>query len=142
MEAQVPPAPPGANPEQWNWSQTYRMMWQKEHPQEPAQQQQQNPNWKRVPADPKASPVANNQSYQDLQSIQTAVKTYMGRLPGMPRLGTLRNLPDVSLQTTIFNKIKSHEISLQPSEVKAMESGRGVHFYQRKDGSVGFVINN
>jgi len=112
----------------------------------------QNPNYKAAPnlAQTTAPTAAQQQKpyaqqrvapYQDMASVENAIRTYLSRLPGMPATGTLKNLPDLDLIGKINAKIKTGEIPLQQSSIRAMEAGRGVHFYKDKSGNVAFVVN-
>lgn len=128
------PVPPGVDPAMWA-NPSYQKFWK-------AQNQQQNAAPKMGQQAPvqQQKPV-QQRAYQDIGSIDNAVKTYLSRLPGFPANGTLRNLPDMELIGSINNKIKTGEIPLQPTSIRAMEAGRGVHFYRDKIGNIAFVVN-
>lgn len=137
------PVPPNVRPEDWA-NPSWRKFWK-----------MQNPNYKAAPnlaqtttptAAQQQKPYPQQQQqrvapYQDMASVENAIRTYLSRLPGMPATGTLKNLPDLDLIGKINAKIRSGEIPLQQSSIRAMEAGRGVHFYKDKTGNVAFVVN-
>lgn len=139
VEGTDEPVPPNVRPEDWA-NPTWRKFWK-----------MQNPNYKATPnlAQTATTSAAQQQKpypqrvapYQDMASVENAIRTYLGRMPGMPATGTLKNLPDLDLIGKINTKLRTGEIPLQQSSIQAMEAGRGVHFYKDKTGNVAFVIN-
>lgn len=128
------PVPPGVDPEMWS-NPSYQKFWK-------AQNQQQNVAPKIGQQQvPQTKPYQQQKAYQDMGTIETGIKTYMSKMPGMPSNGTLRNIPDPSLVQAVGSKIRTGEIPLQPSAQYAMAAGRGVHFYQDKNGNYAFFIN-
>lgn len=127
------PAPQGVDPAMWA-NPSYQRFWK-------AQNQQQKVAPQAGQTNQQAKPYQQQQGYQDMNSIETGIKTYLSKMPGMPTNGTLRNLPDTALVQAISRKIKTGELPLQPSAQYAMGAGRGIHFYQDKTGNIAFFVN-
>lgn len=131
-------APPGVDPTMWA-NPSYRKFWQAQNQQQPQQTAQQQPGWKPAAQQQQAAPFS--QGYQDFGSIEGAIKTYLSKMPGMPSTGTVRQLTDMPLRVAIEKGIRDRSIPLHPSMIKAMEAGRGVHFYRDRQGNVAFSAN-
>jgi hypothetical protein len=143
----IPEMPPGARADLWN-NPSYRKFFNVD----------KAPNLSAVTPSLEQQPQqrAALQGYQDLSSIEAGVRSAVGRITGMPRTGTIDMIKpvDMSLALAIEKAVQIGrgmrrpqlgenlpKIQPQPSEISAMEAGRGVHFYINKNGKTAFVIN-
>jgi hypothetical protein len=68
-------------------------------------------------------------------SLEAVIRKWSSQRPGMPRVGLVSDL-DPAIQASVLKVFPQH-----PSEIKAMEAGRGVQLYRNKAGKVAFVLN-
>jgi hypothetical protein len=130
---EVGTVPPGADPEMWS-SPSYQKFWL-------AQNQQQ--------ASPPPAAKALNQNVSQTATkspgasdIDNAIRTYLGRLQGMPNEGSLDELKkyDLQLATEVEKGIRNRSIIVHRNRSDTF-GFRGVSFFYNKNGRVGFIVN-